>query len=226
MTDAVLFDCDGVLIDSETIAHEVEAEAMKCLGLFFEGDAYKARFQGLAVRDWSAALNADHQAQKGVPLPDGFIHSLSAEITRRVLGDIRAIEGAVEAARAYRGLKAVASSSPKVELHVKIRGLGLWDEFAGHVYSGDDVARGKPAPDLFLLAAKQLDVPPARCLVIEDSVNGVRAGIAAGATVWGFTGGPHCLPDQAERLTGAGAVRIFPNMTHMAKELRSLVERS
>lgn len=222
MTGAVLFDCDGVLIDSETIAHEVEVEAMKRLGLFYEGDAYKARFQGLAVRDWSAALDADHRAQKGGPLPDGFIQTLSAEITRRVLGNIRAIDGAVEAARAYRGLKAVASSSPKVELHGKIRGLGLWDDFAGHVYSGDDVARGKPAPDLFLLAAKQLDVEPTRCIVIEDSVNGVKAGVAAGMTVWGFTGGPHCMPDQAERLTGAGAVRIMGHMRELADVLRAL----
>lgn len=222
MTGAVLFDCDGVLIDSETIAHEVELEALERLGLFYQGDAFKARFQGLAVRDWASGLDADHREQKGVPLPDGFIQGLSAEITRRVLDNIRAIDGAVDAARAYSGLKAVASSSPRVELHGKIRGLGLWDDFAGHVYSGDDVARGKPAPDLFLLAAKQLDVEPARCLVIEDSVNGVKAGVAAGATVWGFTGGPHCLPDQGERLTGAGAVRVMRHMRELADVLRGM----
>ena len=98
---------------------------MKRLGLSFNSHAYKARFQGLAVRDWSAAPDEDHRKQRGVPLPAGFIQEISAEITRRVLGDIRPIEGAVEAARAFRGLKAVASSSPRVELHGKIRGLGL-----------------------------------------------------------------------------------------------------
>jgi len=220
--DAVIFDCDGVLIDSETIAHDVELEAMKRLGLLFDSNAYKARFQGLAVRDWSAALDDDHRTQTGRPLPQGFIEEISAEITRRVLGDIRPIAGAVDAARAFHGLKAVASSSPKVELHGKIRGLGLWDDFDGHVYSGDDVARGKPAPDLFLLSAERLGVQPARCIVIEDSVNGVKAGVAAGMTVWGFVGGPHCLPDQSERLHGAGAGRVLSQMSDVASALRLL----
>ena len=220
--DAVIFDCDGVLIDSETIAHEVELEAMKRLGLFFDGPAYKARFQGLAVRDWGAALDADHRAQHGRALPDGFIQGLSAEITRRVLGDIRPIVGAADAARAFRGPKAIASSSPKVELHGKIAGLGLTAEFDGHVYSGDDVARGKPAPDLFLLAAERLAIEPIRCVVIEDSVNGVKAGIAAGMTVWGFVGGLHCAPDQHERLRDVGAVRVLNHMRDVAAALRAL----
>jgi beta-phosphoglucomutase-like phosphatase (HAD superfamily) len=222
--DAVIFDCDGVLIDSETIAHEVEVEAMKRLGLLFESHTYQAQFQGLAVKDWSEALDSHHRAQRGAPLPHGFIQGLSAEITRRVLGDIRPIIGAVDAARAFGGLKAIASSSPKVELHGKVRGLGLWDVFDGHVYSGDDVARGKPAPDLFLLAAEKLSVAPPRCVVIEDSANGVKAGVAAGMTVWGFVGGPHCLPDQSERLTGAGAVRVFDRMDAVSTALRMLVK--
>ena len=220
--DAVIFDCDGVLIDSETIAHEVEVEALKRLGLLFDSHAYKARFQGLAVRDWAAALDEDHRAQRGVPLPDGFIAGLSAEITRRVLGDIRPIAGATDAARAFGGLKAIASSSPKIELHGKVRSLGLWDDFDGHVYSGDDVSRGKPAPDLFLLAAERLSVAPARCIVIEDSVNGVKAGVAAGMTVWGFVGGPHCLPDQHERLADTGAERVLRHMDEVAVALRTL----
>jgi beta-phosphoglucomutase-like phosphatase (HAD superfamily) len=218
--DAVIFDCDGVLIDSETIAHEVEVEAMKRLGLLFDSYAYKAQFQGLAVRDWSAALDEVHRAQRGVALPDGFIAGLSAEITRRVLGDIRPIAGAIAAARAFGGLKAIASSSPKIELHGKVRSLGLWDDFDGHVYSGDDVSRGKPAPDLFLLAAERLSVAPVRCIVIEDSVNGVKAGVAAGMTVWGFVGGPHCLPDQSERLLDAGASRVLGQMADIAAVLR------
>jgi HAD superfamily hydrolase (TIGR01509 family) len=223
--DAVIFDCDGVLIDSETIAHEVEVEAMKRLGLLFDSHTNQAQFQGLAVKDWSEALDGIHRAQTGRPLPEGAIQTISAEITRRVLADIRPIAGAVDAARAFSGLKAIASSSPKVELHGKVRGLGLWDDFDGHVYSGDDVARGKPAPDLFLLAAERLQVLPGRCVVIEDSVNGVKAGIAAGMTVWGFTGGPHCLPDQAGRLTGAGAVRVLPDMHAVRAALVALVRR-
>jgi len=220
--DAVIFDCDGVLIDSETIAHDVELEAMKRLGLSFDSADYKARFQGLAVKDWAEAIDAHHRAEFGAPLPGGFMDDLCAEITRRILSDIRPIDGAVDAARIFPGAKAIASSSPKDELHGKVRGLGLWDDFGGHVYSGDDVTRGKPAPDLFLLAAERLLTAPARCIVIEDSVNGVKAGVAAGMTVWGFVGGPHCLPDQAARLTGAGAEWVLPHMSDVAVALRSL----
>jgi beta-phosphoglucomutase-like phosphatase (HAD superfamily) len=220
--DAVIFDCDGVLIDSETIAQEVELEAMQRLELFFDSAADAGRFQGLAVRDWSAALDAVHRAQRGAPLPDGFVGGLSAEITRRVLADIRPIAGAVGAARAFGGPKAIASSSPRVELDGKVRGLGLWDAFNGHVYSGDDVRNSKPAPHLFLLAAERLAVAPGRCIVIEDSVNGVKAGVVAGMTVWGFVGGPHCLPDQAERLRDAGVVRVLSQMHAVGAALRVL----
>jgi beta-phosphoglucomutase-like phosphatase (HAD superfamily) len=218
--DAVIFDCDGVLIDSETIAHEVEVEALTRLGLLFDSHAYRLKFQGLAVRDWSKALDADHVAQTGRPLPDGFIRDLSAEISRRILGDIRPIDGAFDAAHAFAGLKAIASSSPKSELHKKVQALGLWDAFEGHVYSGDDVTHGKPAPDLYHLSAERLRVRPERCIVIEDSVNGVKAGVAAGMVVWGFTGGPHCMPDQSERLAGAGAVRVLAHMSDVAQALR------
>ena len=104
----------------------------------------------------------------------------------------------------------------------RFAGLGLWEEFDGHVYSGDDVARGKPSPDLFLLSAERLEIEPARCVVIEDSINGVKAGVAAGMTVWGFVGGPHCLADQTERLHGAGARRVLRNMQEVAAALRLL----
>lgn len=220
--DAVIFDCDGVLIDSETIAHEVELEAFSRLGLFFDSSEYRAKFQGLTVRQWGEVLNASHVAQRGGPMPRGFIERLSAEITRRILADIRPIAGATEAVRAFQGAKAVASSSPKLELHGKIRGLGLWDEFGGHVFSGDDVEFGKPAPDLFLLSAERLGVEPNRCIVIEDSVNGVKAGIAAGMVVCGFVGGPHCQPQQGDLLSKAGAHFVFQRMAEVVAHLGGL----
>ncbi|MBU6155458.1 MAG: HAD family phosphatase [Alphaproteobacteria bacterium] len=217
--DAVIFDCDGVLIDSETIAHEVELEAFARLGLFVDTAAFKARIQGLTAAGWGRAIDELHVAQTGRSLPAGFAESMGREITRRILADIRPITGAVEAVRAVRARKAVASSSPRAELHGKIRGLGLWEDFGGHVHSGDDVEQGKPAPDIFWLAAGRLGVPADRCLVIEDSRNGVIAGRAAGMTVWGFAGGPHCAPDHARELTGAGAARVFADMRTLATAL-------
>lgn len=217
--DAVIFDCDGVLIDSETIAHEVELEAVKRLGLFFDSAGDPSRFQGLAVAGWSAVLEEAYLLQHGVALPKGAVAEISAEITRRVLADIRPIKGAIEVVRLVRRPKAVASSSPGAELTGKIAGLGLADDFLGHVYSGDDVTHAKPAPDLFLLAAERLGVRAAHSLVIEDSVNGVKAGVAAGMTVWGFTGGPHCLAGQGDRLRQAGAMRVMENMHQIAAAL-------
>lgn len=210
--DAVIFDCDGVLIDSETIAHEVELDALQRIGLSFDSGEHRARLQGLTVNGWGEALNELHMAQRGAPLPSGFMDQMSAEITRRILADIRPIAGASKAARAFRGAKAIASSSPRLELLGKVRALGLWDVFDGFVFSGDDVERGKPAPDLFLLAAGQLGVDGSRCVVIEDSVNGVTAGVAAGMAVWGFTGAADCHPDQARDLLSAGADRVFASM--------------
>lgn len=217
--DAVIFDCDGVLIDSETIAHEVGLDALQRIGLFFDSSEYRTRFQGLTVKSWGEALNECHLNQLGAPLPSGFMEQLSADITRRILSDIRPIAGAFDAARAFRGAKAIASSSPKLELHGKVRALGLWDVFGGQVYSGDEVERGKPAPDLFLLAAERLGVAGSGCVVIEDSINGVKAGVAAGMTVWGFSGGPHCHPEQARDLLAVGATRVFADMAALEREL-------
>jgi beta-phosphoglucomutase-like phosphatase (HAD superfamily) len=153
--DAVIFDCDGVLIDSETIAHEVEMRAVKALGLDFDPEVYRRRFQGLAVKAWRQFLDEDHRAQLGGPLPDRFIDNLCNEISRTILSDIRPIEGAVAAVRAFGGAKGVASSSLGHELKGKIAGLGLAEDFGNHVYSGDDVEHGKPAPDLFFLASSR-----------------------------------------------------------------------
>jgi HAD superfamily hydrolase (TIGR01509 family) len=220
--DAVVFDCDGVLVDSETIAGEVELEAFQRLGLFVDEVAFKAQVQGLSVEGWSRVLNALHVEQRGVPLPEGFAGEMSREITRRILADVRPIPGAVDAVHVVRGPKAIASSSPKVELYGKISALGLWNTFGGHVYSGDDVRSGKPAPDLFLLAAGRLGILPGRCLVIEDSLNGVRAGLSAGMTVWGFAGGPHCRPGHARDLIEAGADEVFSDMRRVASALLAL----
>lgn len=218
----MIFDCDGVLIDSETIAHDLEIAHLRGIGLDYDENEFRRRFQGLAVREWRAGLNDDHLARFGKPMPDGFIEGLSAAITHGILGNIRPIDGSLAAVRAAKLAKAVASSSPRHELVKKIAGLGLTDDFHPHIYAGDDVPRGKPAPDLFLHSAKQLQLDPRHCLVIEDSIHGVAAGISAGMTVWGFVGGPHCTPDQAERLTGAGAVRTFRHMNDLARELAIL----
>jgi HAD superfamily hydrolase (TIGR01509 family) len=113
--------------------------------------------------------------------------------------------------------KAVASSSRPAFLREKLTLGGLVDLFEPHIYSTELVARGKPHPDIFLYAAEKLGVASARCLVIEDSVNGVQSGLAAGMTVWGFVGGGHCDEAMGERLLHEGAHRVVTDWAGFAR---------
>jgi HAD superfamily hydrolase (TIGR01509 family) len=196
------------------VAEEVALRMLAAEGLHYTPQESQ-RFIGLSARAWGALVEQDALDRLGRPLPPGTPERISAAITTAILRSVQPIPGAVEAARAIALPKAVASSSPTHELHAKMRALELWDLLAPHIHGGNDVAHAKPAPDLYLLAANRLGVAPERCLVIEDSIPGVRAGVAAGMTVWGFTGGSHMPPGQAERLIGAGAVHIFGAMADL-----------
>ncbi|MEL7488068.1 MAG: HAD-IA family hydrolase [Pseudomonadota bacterium] len=133
--------------------------------------------------------------------------------------ELKPIDGADDALSRIDA-KAVASSSRAIYLQSKLERTGLLDLVAPHVYSAELVAHGKPAPDIFLYAADRLEADPARCLVVEDSVNGVAAGVAAGMTVWGFTGGGHCFEGHAERLIDAGAQWSAPSFADFTAALR------
>jgi HAD superfamily hydrolase (TIGR01509 family) len=129
------------------------------------------------------------------------------------------VGGAAKAVAQCTVKKAVASSSKTVMLQFKLEKVGLWDTFAPHVYSVDLLKRGKPAPDIFLYVARALSAEPSRRLVIEDSINGVLAGRAAGMIVWGFVGGGHCSEATGAELKAAGAVRIIQNWADFTEVL-------
>jgi beta-phosphoglucomutase-like phosphatase (HAD superfamily) len=207
--DAIIFDCDGVLVDSETLALEIELEELAALGLHYDRAAYCARFMGMNNKDFYAALHADRLARVGEGLPQTFITAQRERMLAACRDQLTEVAGAGRAARACTPKKAVASSSGSKLLRVKLEATSLWDVFAPHVYGGDMVERGKPAPDIFLLAAKGLEADSARCLVIEDTENGVRGARAAGMTAWAFTGGGHMGSHDANRLIAAGAERAF-----------------
>ena len=109
----------------------------------------------------------------------------------------------------------VASSGPPEKISTSLNHVGLYDRFAPHIFSAVQVSNGKPAPDLFLFAAEQMRTPPARCLVIEDSVAGVTGALAAGMLVFGYHGGSHCRPDTADTLRAAGAAATFDDMRQL-----------
>lgn len=209
MFDAVIFDCDGVLVDSETLALEIELDELAALGLRYERETYCARFMGMNNHDFYAELDADRRALTGEPLPAEFRHAQRERMIKACQESLTEVPGAGRAVAAWRGPKAVASSSGSKLLKLKLQTTGLWDHFQPYIFGGDMVERGKPAPDLFLMAAAGLGIDPARCLVIEDTSNGVRGARAAGATVWGFLGGGHMSQADAARLTAAGAERVL-----------------
>lgn len=205
--DAVIFDCDGVLVDSEAPGLEASAAYLQGHGLAYTPADLVRLFTGLRDDVFAQRLVEAYRAANGAPPPDDFFAGLVGA-RRSGASDLRAVAGAAEAADAVPTLKAVASSSRAAYLDLKLTRAGLYDRFAPHIYSAEAVAHGKPAPDIFLYAAGRLGVEPRRCLVIEDSPNGVVAGVAAGMTVWGFTGGAHCFNGHGALLMDAGAAKV------------------
>ena len=215
----IIFDCDGVLVDSEVIYHSVELEFLSAIGLDYEPIAYGARFTGLHGRDFMAAIHSDYAALNKGPFPADFQQNMVAEMYRRMELELTAVDGIHELLSGHEGPRAVASSSGLDGLRRKLEMTELAPYFAEHVYSGDQVEHGKPAPDLFLMAAARLGISPEDCIVVEDSINGVKAGVAAGMTVWGFTGAGHADTDLGSRLLEAGAHEVLPSFEAVASRL-------
>lgn len=217
--EAILFDCDGVLVDSEVIYVEVEREHLARIGLHYDLDEYMDRFQGLGSTDFWATLDQDHRALGKGPLPETFGDELDAATMERIDRELTEISGIKQLLDSHKGARAVASSSRLNRLNHKLRHTGLFSYFDPHIYSGEQVENGKPAPDLFLFAAQNLGIAPSSALVIEDSANGVKAGLAAGMTVWGFVGGGHSHDGHREQLAAAGAHKVVDSHDNLAELL-------
>lgn len=203
--DAIIFDNDGVLVDSEMIHVAVERELLAEIGLDYNHETFMSRFVGLNNHDFQAALASDYAKRYGRTFPSDFRTRLDARAWPRIEAELAPVDGAADLVSAFDGPVAVASSATVPRLDRKLELTGLRDLFLPHVYSADLVADGKPAPDLFLYVAAKLGVDPARCIVIEDSVNGIVAGRAANMFPIGFVGGGHADAQHAERLLNAGA---------------------
>ncbi|WP_137127079.1 HAD family phosphatase [Roseomonas sp. HF4] len=181
---AVLFDCDGVLADSEAVVNAIVADQLGLLGWPLTAAQSRDAFLGLALPDMVPRI----EARVG-PLPHGWAQEMSALIAHEMTARTPAVPGAAEAVRAVAAAGvavAVASNSARAELAAKMRSLGLATVFADRIFSYEDVARPKPWPDIYRAAAAACGAAPRDCVVIEDSVPGVRAGIAAGCRVLGF----------------------------------------
>lgn len=205
MVGALLFDFDGVIADSEALANTVLAEWVTTLGLPTTCDQALDRYMG---KRWAEAIAAIEQAI-GRPVPERFADDLKRATLARFRTDLCEVAGATKFLEAFAEVpRCIASSSSVERLALCLDIVGLADMFGTHVYSADLVARGKPAPDIYLLAAERLNVVSSACVVIEDSPGGVRAGRAAGMTVIGLCAGSHIRAGHGGRLREAGAHHV------------------
>lgn len=201
--DLVIFDCDGVLADSEKIAVKIDMLILADLGWPMSLDEVAERFVGRSFAD----MAADIAAHLGRPLPDGWDVPYRKLHREALEAELTPVDGVVEALDALTLPACVASNTSHPGLRRTLGLTGLLDRFDGRIFSADDVARGKPAPDLFLHAARTLGADPARCVVVEDSPYGVAAARAAGMRAYGYYGG--LTP--AHRLEGPGTT-VFCDM--------------
>jgi HAD superfamily hydrolase (TIGR01509 family) len=212
--DLVIFDCDGVLIDSELLSVRADRECLAEDGIDLSVEEILDRYTGISL----AAMLSDLETRYGRPLPD-FAARHQARLHPLFEADLQAIPGVTEVLDALACRSCVASSGTPDRLRHALSLVGLFDRFHPCIFSATEVARGKPAPDLFLHAADRMGVPPRRCVVIEDSVPGVAAAVAAGMPAIGFTGGAHCRPGHAARLAGAGATLVIDRMAQLPAAL-------
>ncbi len=217
MFSAVIFDCDGVLVDSEILGLDDSATYLQSYGLNWSPADLVRLFTGYRMDVFGAKLTEAYRKVHEADPPADFFDGLVEQRRKNKdkLKPVAGAEGAIKAARDRFGI-GVASSSQTVFLEAKLQRTGLWDLVAPHVYSADLVRHGKPAPDVFLYTAEKLSVAPSKCIVIEDSANGVKAGVAAGMEVWGFTGGGHCFDGHSDQLIAAGASRIVEDFASLA----------
>lgn len=215
MADLIVFDCDGVLIDSEAIACRVDAEVLSGAGIPITAAEVAERFIGTTMSHMLATLSAEH----AVALPPDLVSRWHRRLEVAFERELRPLPGVSELLAALTVPSCVASSSGPERLAKSLGLTGLAGHFGPHIFSARSVARGKPAPDLFLYAAERMAVAPARCLVIEDSLAGVTAAVAAGMTVYGFTGGSHCEPGHGERLRSAGAAQVVTSMAELGETI-------
>jgi HAD superfamily hydrolase (TIGR01509 family) len=215
-SDLLIFDCDGVLIDSEVLAIRADVACFAEHGVRISAEEIYTRYTGMSV----AAMIADVQERFDVRLAESFSETLAARVRECFEAELEAIRGIDTLLDNLPGRRCVASSSTPSRLEHSLRLVGLHSRFAPHIFSATQVARGKPAPDLFLFAAAQMRCAPHRCIVIEDSVAGVMAAKAAGMTAMGFCGGSHCTSGHYARLLEAGADAVFDDLGGLASALK------
>ena len=212
--DAVLFDCDGVLVDSELITNRVLAQMLGELGWSISVEETMRLFIGKLVRDEAPRI----EANTGVAITEEWLTGFRERRNEALERELVEISGAPAAVRALHealdGRIAVASGADRHKVEMQLKKTGMLEYFEGRVFSGHEMPRSKPYPDVYLAAAKGLAVDPRRCAVVEDTITGATAGVAAGATVFGYAPASlsHSTPDG---LREAGVALVFEDMEQL-----------
>jgi HAD superfamily hydrolase (TIGR01509 family) len=217
-----VFDCDGVLIDSEIIASAVDSELLVEVGYEITPQEVTRRFAGLTSREIGEAV----EAETGRKLPEDFFQRTREEIDRRLALHLKAVPGVQAMLDRLEGQKrCVCSNSTMERLKLSLDKTLLWERFAPHVFSATEVGnfQPKPAPNVYLFAMAQFGADPRETVVLEDSAYGVMAAKAAGARVIGFTGGAHTWPTHADVLTEAGAETVINRLTDLPATAEALL---
>lgn len=205
--ELIIFDCDGVLVDSEFLAAQVESQLLTETGYPIEPEEIAERFAGLT---WTDIL-LQVERESGLPISASLIDASRDLLNKRLREELQVIDGVEKAVSALRYPKCIASNSTSDMLKMMLEQSTLYSQFAPNIFSAREVGdkQPKPSPNVYLHAARSFNVHPSRAVVIEDSSHGVHAARQAGMRVIGFTGGSHTYPGHAEKLADAGAETVI-----------------
>ncbi|WP_019997020.1 HAD family hydrolase [Aureimonas ureilytica] len=216
----ILFDCDGVLVDSEIISAKVDAALLKELGYEISAGEVAERFAGLTQDRILELLTAE----AGIRFPEDYAERQKVELDRRLAAEITEIPGVHDMLDRLDLPRAICSNSSSERLKIVLEPTRLWDRFRPYVYASREVGtkRPKPAPDVYLYGCRQFDAEPRQTVVLEDSVHGVAAAVAAGCRVVGFTGGQHSYAGHGHALAEAGAETVIRKLSEFPAVVEAL----
>ncbi|MEM6710746.1 MAG: HAD-IA family hydrolase [Pseudomonadota bacterium] len=220
MHELILFDCDGVLINSEMIAARAESVAYKRVGFEMEPLGFAEHFAGMSHHDIREAI----EEELGKKLDEDFGDKLSEAFFELADAELTPVAGVEEMLDLVDGPRCICSNSESDYLQRYLSDVGLYERFAPHIFSAGEVGTNakKPDPNVFTFAAQAFEADPANCLVVEDSSFGVKAGVAAGMTVVGFVGADHSWPGHAEALMQAGAITTVSRHSDLPETITAL----
>ncbi|WP_273787920.1 HAD family hydrolase [Bartonella grahamii] len=220
--DLIIFDCDGVLVDSEYLAAKIGSQLLKQTGYEISPEELSERFAGLIFRD--ILKQVEQETEK--PISANLIDQMTNIFRTQIKTKLRAIDDVREAVEIIqtRYPYCICSNAKSVDIKEMLTTVDLYDLFEGKIFSAPEVGtkRTKPAPDVFLFAAQQLQADPQNTIVIEDSLHGVHAATAAGMRVIGFTGGSHSYLGHSNALAEAGAETVIAKHAHLGEVLEAM----